>query len=71
MSKEELSEMNSRLVSCGCEEGERKGGMTFTDEAAHGEMIPKMIRKDGHSIRHKIGVRGHQHVEDDHDAEDL
>lgn len=65
--KEELSEMNSQLVSCACEEGEKK-----EKNAQHNGDIHKRIRKDGHSsIRHEIGVRGHHHIEEDHDLEDL
>ena len=56
--REELSDMNSQLVECGCDNGEKKN----SDQ--------HKLRKDGHP-RHEIGVRGHSHNVDDHDAEDL
>jgi hypothetical protein len=60
--KEELSEMHSQLMECGCQD----------DESEKKRLDHQKLRKENHSTRHEIGVRGHSHnTEDDHDAEDL
>jgi hypothetical protein len=57
--REELSDMHSQLIDCDCEEGEKK----ISDH--------QKLRRENHSTRHDIGVRGHSHNTDDHDVEDL
>lgn len=57
--REELSDLHSQLIECECEEGEKK-------ISEH-----QKLRRENHSARHDIGVRGHSHNTDDHDLEDL
>lgn len=56
--KEELSDMDSQMLECGCRDGEKK-------------LDQQKLRKESHSPRHEIGVRGHSYTTDDHDVEDL
>ncbi|KAL3788589.1 hypothetical protein HJC23_005248 [Cyclotella cryptica] len=70
--KEELNDMNSQLVGCGCIEGEKKQSIPFSEKTARTDLLQQKLRKDGHSTRHDVGVRGHSYVpNDDHDLEDL
>eukprot|EP00956_Cyclotella_meneghiniana_P027053 scaffold59883_cov66-Cyclotella_meneghiniana.AAC.6 len=57
--KEELSDMDSQLIECGCrDDAEKKNDH-------------QKLRKESHSPRHEIGVRGHSYTTEDHDVEDL
>ncbi|KAL7519796.1 hypothetical protein ACHAWX_004553 [Stephanocyclus meneghinianus] len=70
--KEELSDMSSQLVECGCIEGEKKHSIPFAEKTARSDLLQQKLRKEGHSARQDFGVRGHSHVpNDDHDLEDL
>lgn len=55
--KEELGDLHTQVIECGCEDGEKK--------------TQKLRKENNHPSRHDIGVRGHSHNADDHDVEDL
>ena len=62
--KEELAGLESQLISCGCENGEKKKEIYSmpTASGATAEVNQK-LRKDGahHSLRQDVGVRGRMH----------
>lgn len=61
--KDELAEMQSQLVSCDCEDGEKKPVYSMPTATSSAHEANHKLRKD--SQRHDIGVRGRLHEQRD------
>lgn len=61
--KDELAELERKLISCGCDDGEKKHIYSMPTASS---AEAKKLRKDGHhSLRQDIGVRGRVHEIDE------